>query len=61
MIELVSVGHTNILAAIHTNAFPPDEAWSESVLQLQLELFSTHCLLDDRGGFILMRVMADEA
>jgi [ribosomal protein S18]-alanine N-acetyltransferase len=61
MIELVSAGHARLLAEIHKNAFPPDEAWSESVLTLQLELLSSHCLLDQRGGFILLRVMADEA
>jgi ribosomal-protein-alanine N-acetyltransferase len=60
-IELVWSQQAPILAAIHRAAFPPGEAWSSNVIELQLAVPGAFGLLDQRGGMILARVAADEA
>ncbi len=45
---------------MHGAAFPKD-AWGAGAFQVQLEMHSVIGLLDSRGGFALLRVMADEA
>ncbi len=52
---------TDVLAAIHGSAFAAPDAWSCDVLDLQLALPNVFALLDEAGGFILVRVAADEA
>ena len=49
------------LASIHAAAFPPKEAWSATVIALQIETPGSFALLDTRGGMILARAIADEA
>ena len=51
----------DVLAAIHAAAFPPADAWSRDVFDLQLALPNIFGLLDESGGLILVRVAADEA
>jgi ribosomal-protein-alanine N-acetyltransferase len=53
--------HAAPLAAIHAQAFPRREAWSEDAFALQLAMPGVFGLLDPRGGMILTRVSADEA
>ena len=60
-IELATVAHADVFAAIHGAAFPRAEAWSRDVMLLQLEIPATFGLLHPRGGMILARVAADEA
>lgn len=50
-----------VLAAIHAAAFPPAEVWGPDAFALQLALPGVAALLDESGGFILIRVVADEA
>jgi [ribosomal protein S18]-alanine N-acetyltransferase len=49
-----------VLAAIHQAAFP-FEAWGSDVFALQLALPGVFGLIDATDGFILIRVVADEA
>jgi ribosomal-protein-alanine N-acetyltransferase len=50
-----------MMAAIHASAFSAADAWSRDVFSLQLALPSVFGLVHRLGGFILMRVAADEA
>ncbi len=59
-IRHVGPTHAAVLAAMHGAAFPKD-AWGAGAFQIQLEMHSVIGLLDSRGGFALLRVMADEA
>ncbi len=59
-IRHVGPTHAAVLAAMHGAAFPKD-AWGAGAFQVQLEMHSVIGLLDSRGGFALLRVMADEA
>lgn len=61
MIERVSAAHAEVLAAIHAQCYPPDEAWSSTVFGLQLEVPTAFCLFDTRGGLVLARVVLDES
>ncbi len=49
------------LALLHATAFPPAEAWSATVIGLQLAAPGGFGLLDPRGGMILSRVIDREA
>jgi ribosomal-protein-alanine N-acetyltransferase len=48
------------MAALHGAAFP-DEPWDETAIATLLGHPGTVGLLDPRGGFVLLRVAADEA
>ncbi len=61
MISLITAAHAAALAAIHAAAFPPREAWGEDAIALQLALPGAFGLIDDRGGMLLGRMVADEA
>ncbi|MGE0417553.1 MAG: GNAT family N-acetyltransferase [Acetobacteraceae bacterium] len=61
MPEPVGVRHAAVLAAIHALAFPPAECWSANVIALQLGIPGAFGFIDDRGGMILSRAIADEA
>lgn len=50
-----------LLAALHATAFPPAEAWSATVIGLQLAAPGGFGLLDPRGGMILARAIDREA
>ena len=49
------------LSHLHRSAFAPAEAWSATVIALQLESPGGFGLLDPRGGMILGRAIAREA
>jgi len=51
----------DVMAAIHASAFTAADAWGRDVFGLQLALPNVFGLLHRLGGFILMRVAADEA
>ena len=53
--------HAEILAALHEAAFPPEDRWRAESFAVQLALPGTFGFLDDRGGFVLARAVADEA
>jgi ribosomal-protein-alanine N-acetyltransferase len=59
--QLATPAHVRALAVIHAAAFPPREAWGEDAIGLQLALPGSFGLIDERGGMLLGRVMADEA
>lgn len=68
MTGLVSAGavHGAVMAALHATAFPPKERWGADALVLQLMLpgaFASLALCHDNspGGFVMARVVADEA
>ncbi|MSP00250.1 MAG: GNAT family N-acetyltransferase [Acetobacteraceae bacterium] len=60
-IEIATLAHAALLAAIHRAAFPPAEAWSRDVITLQLSLPTTFGLFISSGGLILGRIAADES
>jgi ribosomal-protein-alanine N-acetyltransferase len=53
--------HAHAMAAIHVACFPPRERWGADAMALQLGLPGAFGLIDPAGGFLLMRVAADEA
>jgi ribosomal-protein-alanine N-acetyltransferase len=59
--QLATPAHARALAVIHATAFPSREAWGEDAIGLQLALPGSFGLIDQRGGMLLGRVMADEA
>jgi [ribosomal protein S18]-alanine N-acetyltransferase len=61
MITEATPVHASALAAIHAAAFPPNEAWGEDAVSLQLALPGGFGLIDERGGMLLGRITADEA
>ncbi|HEY8287855.1 MAG TPA: GNAT family N-acetyltransferase [Acetobacteraceae bacterium] len=61
MIRPAKVAHAAVLATIHHAAFAHGDAWSSAVIGLQLGLHGAFGLLDERGGMLLARVVADEA
>ena len=60
-IERATALHAEPMAAIHRQAFPPGEAWSDDAFALQLALVGVFGLIDRRGGLLLARVTVDEA
>ncbi len=61
LLEQATAADTAILASIHASAFPLVDAWSENIFDLQLMMPNVFGLLHRQGGFILTRVVADEA
>ena len=61
MIRPASQPYVPALAAIHAAAFPPNEAWGEEAISLQLALPGAFGFVDERGGMLLGRVTLDEA
>lgn len=57
----VTGAHAEALAAIHAAAFPPDEAWSATVISLHVGLPGGFGFVDARGGMIVARAIMDEA
>jgi ribosomal-protein-alanine N-acetyltransferase len=55
-----SVHHAAALAAIHAQAFP-DDPWSELSFSRLLEQPGVAGFIDERGGIVLLRCVADEA
>jgi [ribosomal protein S18]-alanine N-acetyltransferase len=53
--------HAAVLSAMHEAAFAPAEPWSAAFIATQLGLPGAFGLFDERGGFVLARVAADEA
>jgi [ribosomal protein S18]-alanine N-acetyltransferase len=60
-LRCVGLADADILASIHAAAFPPDEAWSRNVFDLQLALPNVIGLLHGEIGMLLARVAGDEA
>ena len=56
-----SPAHAEAMALLHAAAFPVPERWSAAAFATQLALPGVFGLLDERGGFALARVIADEA
>ena len=59
MIE-ATLSHAPVLALMHKTAFPGDPWDTASFMQL-LRLPGMHGLLDERGGFVLIQSIIDEA
>ena len=59
--QIATPAHARALALVHASAFPPREAWGEDAIGLQLALGGSLGLIDERGGMLLGRVLADEA
>jgi ribosomal-protein-alanine N-acetyltransferase len=55
-----SAAHAGVLAAIHGAVFPL-EPWDEPSLATLLGQPGVFALLDPRGGFLVLRIAADEA
>ena len=53
--------HAPALAELHAAAFPPGERWGADAIGLQLGLPGVFGAIADEGGFILARIVADEA
>lgn len=53
--------HAAAMALIHAAAFPAGERWDTAAFAAQLALPGVFGFLDDLGGMILGRVVADEA
>lgn len=62
---LATTAHGAVMAALHARAFPPREQWEADAISLQLNLpgtFGALALHDAQPqGFVLARVVADEA
>jgi [ribosomal protein S18]-alanine N-acetyltransferase len=61
MVRIAEITDAPVMAAIHAACFPPKEAWSRDVFQLQLALPGVSGLLHSDGGLIVARIAADEA
>jgi [ribosomal protein S18]-alanine N-acetyltransferase len=61
MLRRATQADIDVLAAIHATAFPPADAWSRDVFDLQLATPNVFGLLHLAGGLILARVAPDEA
>ena len=56
-----SLAHAAVCAAIHQDAFPPIDAWGTPAFADLLGSPGVHGLIDERGGLVLVRRVADEA
>ncbi len=56
-----TAAHAEVMAAIHAAVFPPAERWGAEAFATQLGLPGTFGLIADADGFVLARVVADEA
>ena len=54
-------GHEDVLAALHAEAFPPEERWDAASMAELLAMPGVYGLIADEDGFIIARVAADEA
>lgn len=61
LIEIATLCHADVMAAIHGAAFSAAEAWSREVILLQLGMPTAFGLVYSCAGMILARVVADEA
>jgi ribosomal-protein-alanine N-acetyltransferase len=61
LLEPATPAYAAALAAIHQAAFPIGERWGPDAIGLQLGLPGAFGFVSARGGFILARVVADEA
>jgi ribosomal-protein-alanine N-acetyltransferase len=59
-VSRVGVAHAAVFAALHAGAFP-DDTWDAGVFATLLGQPGVIGLLDERGGFLVLRVAADEA
>ncbi len=57
---IAAPAHAAAMAAIHQTAFP-DEPWDEASFLVLLGQPGVFGFIDERGGFVLLRVAADEA
>ncbi len=60
MIVEAGPAYATVLAALHAQAFP-DEPWSTESFSILLAQQSVVALLDERGGFLVLRLVLDEA
>jgi ribosomal-protein-alanine N-acetyltransferase len=60
MIIEAGPAYAEALAALHAHAFP-DEPWSTESFSTLLAQPGMVALLDERGGFLLLRLVLDEA
>jgi len=60
MISPVTDAYLPVLAALHAACFP-EEPWSETALRTVLGSAGMYGFIDERGGFLLLRVVLDEA
>jgi ribosomal-protein-alanine N-acetyltransferase len=56
----VNALHADVLAALHGETFP-EEPWSAENFRALLAQPTITAWLDERGGFLLLRIAADEA
>jgi len=52
--------HADVLAALHGEAFP-EEPWNAETFRALLAQPTSFAWLDERGGFLFLRIAADEA
>lgn len=60
-LEPVSAADAAFLAEIHALGFPPHEAWSETVIALQITAPGGFGFVYGRSGMVLGRIITDEA
>lgn len=60
MIVEAGTAYAPVLAALHAQAFP-DEPWSAESFSTLLVQPGVVALLDERGGFLVLRLVLDEA
>ena len=62
-VELISAiaAHGAAMAAMHAASFPPGKRWGADAMALQLSLPGAFGYLAGTSGFVLARVVADEA
>jgi len=60
-IEAAGIAHAKLLAAIHREAFSSREAWTEREFATHLAQPGVIALLHPGGGFVVLRIAADEA
>jgi ribosomal-protein-alanine N-acetyltransferase len=61
MIDVATVAHAPVLAAIHARCFVGADAWDEAAWLVLLTSAGVSGWVDEAGGVILLRRAADEA
>ena len=56
----MSPAYAPVFAALHRRAFP-HEPWDEAAFATMLAQPGMHGFIDERGGFLLLRIVLDEA
>jgi [ribosomal protein S18]-alanine N-acetyltransferase len=56
----MSPAYAPVFAALHAQVFP-QEPWDEAAFTTMLAMPGMHGFLDERGGFLLLRIVLDEA